>query len=197
VPERIVPCSYFDQGGPENTERTLALVAERAAHLGTQHVVVASTTGETGLKAVQALQAPGRQVIVVSHSTGFAMPNTQELTPENRAAIQTGGGQILTCQHALGGLNRAVRRKLGTYELDEIVAFVLRSFSQGVKVACEITVMATDAGLVPAGGNILAVGGTGRGADTAALIQAANAQNYFDLRILELLCMPSTLATTR
>jgi hypothetical protein len=41
------------------------------------------------------------------------------------------------------------------------------------------------------------VGGTGRGADTAALIQAANAQNYFDLRILELLCMPSTLATTR
>jgi hypothetical protein len=194
VPERIVPCSYFDRGGPENTERTLELVAQRAAQLGTEHIVVASTTGQTGLRAVQLLQAPGRRVIVVSHSTGFAVPNTQELTPERHAAILAGGAQILTCQHALGGLNRAVRRKLGTYELDEIVAFVLRSFSQGVKVACEITMMATDAGLVPAGGEILAVGGTGRGADTAALILAANSQDYFELRILELLCMPSTLS---
>jgi hypothetical protein len=47
---------------------------------------------------------------------------------------------------------------------------------------------------VPAGGEILAVGGTGRGADTAALILAANSQDYFELRILELLCMASTLS---
>ncbi|MHB1318361.1 MAG: pyruvate kinase alpha/beta domain-containing protein [Anaerolineae bacterium] len=189
--ERSVPCTYFDQTGPDNTDRTLELAALRAAQLGTRHVVIASTTGETGLKAAQRLSAPDREVIVVTHSAGFAAPNTQELTEDNRTAIESAGARILTGQHALGGLNRAIRRKLGTYELDEIVAFVLRNFSQGMKVACEITVMATDAGIVPAGEAVIAIGGSGRGADTAALILAANAQDFFDLRVLELLCMPS------
>lgn len=193
--ERSVSCTYYDQTGPENSERTLELAASRAAQLGTRHILVASTTGETGLKAVRKLSAPGREVIVVTHSTGFAAPNTQELTPENKAALESAGARILTGQHALGGLNRAIRRKLGTYELDEIVAFVLRNFSQGVKVACEITLMATDAGVVPAGEAVIAIGGTGRGADTAALILAANAQDFFDLRVLELLCMPSRIPT--
>ncbi|MFO7697271.1 MAG: pyruvate kinase alpha/beta domain-containing protein [Anaerolineae bacterium] len=194
MPERCVSCTYFDQTGPENTERTLELAAARAEQLGTRYIVVASTTGETGLKAAQRLSAPGREVVVVTHSTGFAAPNTQELTVENRTAIENAGVRILTGQHALGGLNRAIRRKLGTYELDEIVAFVLRNFSQGVKVACEITLMATDAGLVPAGEDVIAIGGTGRGADTAVLILAANSQDFFDLRVLELLCMPSRLS---
>ena len=192
--ERTVPCTYFEQGGPANTDRTLELAAARATQLGIGHILVATTTGETGLKAARRLPAPGRQIIIVSHSTGFAGPNTQELTPENRAAIEREGVSILTCQHAFGGVNRAARRKLGTYQLDEVVAFVLRGFSQGVKVACEITMMAADAGLVPAGQPVIALGGTGRGADTAAVLLAANAQDFFDLRVLELLCMPSTIA---
>ena len=83
-----------------------------------------------------------------------------------------------------------MRRKLGTYQLEEIVAFVLRSFCEGMKVACEITVMAADAGLVPSGEEIIAIGGTGRGADTAVVVRAANAQDFFDLRILEIICKP-------
>jgi len=193
VSERVVTCTYFEQTGPENTDRTLEIARLRADELGIRHVIVATTTGETGLKAVQRLRDADRQVIAVTHSTGFAAPNTQELTPENQAAIEKAGGRLLTTQHALGGLNRAVRRKLGSYQLDEIVAFVLRSFSQGVKVACETTMMAADAGLVPAGEAIIAIAGTGRGADTAAVILSANAQDFFDLRVLELLCMPSVL----
>ena len=191
--ERAVTCTYFEQTGPENTDRTLEIADLRADQLGIHHIIVASTTGETGLKAVQKLRTANRQVIVVTHSAGFAAPNTQELTPENRTAIEMAGGHLLTAQHALGGLNRAVRRKLGSYQLDEIVAFVLRSFSQGVKVACETTMMAADAGLVPVGETIIAIAGTGRGADTAAVILSANAQDFFDLRVLELLCMPSIL----
>ncbi|NLT73686.1 MAG: hypothetical protein GXX94_05750 [Chloroflexi bacterium] len=190
VPEQCVSCSYYDQAGPENTERTLALAGARASQLGIGFIVVASTTGETGLKAVNRLSAPGREIVVVSHSTGFAAPNEQELTKENRAAIEAAGGVVLTAQHALGGLNRAIRRKLGTYQIDEIVAYVLRSFGQGIKVACEITAMAADAGLVPAGEEVIAIGGTGRGADTAALLLSANVQDFFDLRVLEVLCKP-------
>ena len=187
--ETTAPCIYFGQAGASNTGRTLDLVRSRAGELGIRQVLVASTTGATGLKA--ALHLRGLDVTVVTHSAGFAAPNTQELTGENRAAIEAAGGRILTCQHALGGVGRAVRRKLGTYQVDEIIAYALRTFGEGVKVAAEITLMAADAGLVRAGELVIAVAGTGRGADTAVLLRAANAQSFFDLRFLELICMPA------
>jgi uncharacterized protein len=188
VADLTVPCTYFEQPGVQNTQRTLELVRERAEALGIAHVVVASTSGETGALAAEMLS--DRSVVVVTHSTGFAGPNQQLLEPELRKRIEAAGGTILTCQHALGGVGRAVRRKLSTYQVDEIMAFTLRTFCQGIKVACEITVMAADAGLVPAGDEIIAVGGTGSGADAAAVIAAANAQDFFDLRVLEILCKP-------
>ena len=187
--EITAPCVYFAVAGPPNTPRTLELAGARARELGIRQVLVATTTGATGLLAAQALC--GLQVIVVTHSAGFAAPGTQELTPENRAAIQAAGAHILTCQHAFGGVGRAVRKKLGTYELEEIVAFTLRTFGQGVKVAAEMALMAADAGLVRPGEPVIAVAGSGRGADTAVLLDPTNAQTFFDLRFLELICMPS------
>ena len=76
--------------------------------------------------------------------------------------------------------------------IDEIIAFTLRSLGQGTKVACEITLMAADAGLIPAEKEIIAIGGTGHGADTAAVLLSANSQDLFELRILEILCKPRT-----
>lgn len=187
-------CVYFGSVGPQNTERTLNLARERALELGIRRVLVASTSGMTGARAAEVLH--DLQVLVVSHSTGFATPNEQQLQPQYREAIERHGACILTCQHALGGVGRAVRRKLGTYQLDEIIAFVLRNFCEGVKVACEMTVMAADAGLVSAGQEIVAIAGTGSGADTAVVLQAAHAQDFFDLRILEIICKPR-LASTR
>ncbi len=55
-------------------------------------------------------------------------------------------------------MGRAVRKKLGTYEVDEIMAFTLRTFCQGIKVAAEITLMAADAGLVRTDEPVIAVG---------------------------------------
>lgn len=188
MPDQIVSTVYFEQGGPQNTARVVELVAARARQLGIQHIVVASSTGATGLQVARML--PDLHVTVVTHSTGFAGPNKQELTEENRAALREAGAEILTCQHALGGIGRAVRRKLGSYQIDEIVAFALRTFCQGIKVCCEITVMAADAGCAPVGEEIIAIGGTGQGADAAAVIRAANAQDFFDLRVLEIICKP-------
>jgi hypothetical protein len=188
MPDQEAGCVYFGAPGPQNTERTLQLAKERAEALGIRHVIVASVSGRTGALAAEVFR--GQHLVVVTHSTGFGSPNGQELLPANRDLIERAGGKVLTCQHALGGLARAVRRKLGTYQLDEIVAFVLRSFCEGIKVACEITMMAADAGLVPAGQEVMAIGGTGKGVDTAAVILAANAQDFFDLRVLEIVCKP-------
>ena len=188
MPDREASCVYLQKAGPENTERALELAGERAQELGLRHIVVASTSGRTGALAAEML--PAYHVVAVAHSAGFPRPNEQELQAEYRARIEAAGGDILIAQHAFGGVARAVRRKLGTYQLDEVVAFVLRSFGEGIKVGCEITLMATDAGLVPAGEEIIAIGGTGRGADTAAVILSANAQDFFDLRVLEIVCKP-------
>ena len=186
--EQVVQSVYFDQTGPANSQRTLELALERARQLEIKHVVLPSNTGKTGIMAAELFA--GYDVTVVTHSTGFSGPNQQELLPENRARLAELGASVLTCQHALGGIGRAVRRKLGTYQIDEIIAYTLRTFCQGIKVACELTVMAADAGLVPAGDPIIAMGGTGRGVDSAAVIIAANAQDFFDLRVLEIICKP-------
>ena len=179
---------YFEQPGPQNTEHTMEAARRRARQLGVRTVLVASTTGETGAKAVEVFR--GYDVVVVTHSTGFRRPNEQELLPEHRAAIEARGGRILTCQHAFAGVNRAVRRKLDTYQTNEIIAFTLRTFGEGMKVCLEIALMAADAGQVPVGEPCIAISGTGRGADTAVLLVPANSDDFFDLKVLEVLAKP-------
>jgi hypothetical protein len=187
--EIVAPCVYFPKTGSANTARTLELARTRAGALGIRKVLVATTTGATGAQATQVLQ--GLEVIAVTHSTGFGKPDTQELTAGNREAIEAAGAKILTCQHAFGGVGRAVRKRLGTYQLEEIIAFTLRTFGEGIKVVAEITLMAADAGLVRTDEPVLAIAGTGRGADTAVILKPTNAQTFFELRFLEIICMPS------
>ena len=163
---------YFKEPGESNTDAVLDLVARRADKLGIDTVVVASTRGITGIKAVEKLK--GRKVIVVTHSSGFRKMDSIELTAENRVMIETGGGEILTCQHALGGEGRAVRKKFGTYMTEEIVAHVLRIFGEGMKVAVEI-VKRLDRGANPYGAN-----GTPAATESPALgrLLGANTSTY-------------------
>ena len=181
---------YFHRPGRANTGRVLDLALARSCELDLTTVLVASTSGDTGVQAAQTFV--GMEVIVVTHSTGFNAPDHQELLPENRELIEATSAHILTAQHAFGGVNRAVRRKLATYQLDEIIAYTLRLFGEGMKVAAEMALMAADAGLVRTDTPVLAVAGTGQGADTAVVLLPTNAQTFFDLEILEVICRPSS-----
>lgn len=187
--EITASCVYFSETGPTNTARTLELARARAEALGIRKILVATTSGATGAQAIRALQ--GLDVLIVSHSVGFQQPDTQELTPENRLAFETTGVSILTCQHAFGGVGRAVRKKFDTYQIDEIIAHTLRTFCEGIKVTAEISLMAADAGLARTDEPLIAIAGTGSGADTAVVLKPANAQTFFDLRFLEIICMPA------
>lgn len=178
----------FTEPGPGNADRTLALVKARAQALGIKTILVATTSGATGLKAAQVLQ--GFNVVAVTHSVGFQAPYHVEHDADLVEQMIAAGAKVLTTTHAFGGVGRAVRKKMGTYQTEEIIAYTLRCFGQGMKVAAEITLMASDAGyIVPAGEPIIAVGGSGRGADTAAVILPTHAQTFFDLKFLEILCM--------
>jgi len=183
-----IPCLCVRAGDPGATRLTLERAARRAEELDVRSVVVASTSGRTGLEAAPLFK--GRNLVVVTHSTGFSGPDIQELRPEIREKLEAAGARVLTCQHAFGGVGRAVRKKWGTYELEEILAMTLRVFGQGVKVAVEIALMAADAGLVSTREPCLSLGGAGQGADTALLLRPANAQTFFDLKVMEILVKP-------
>jgi len=189
--KKIYQTVYFENPGPENTDTTLELAFKRAKETEIKDVVVASTKGETGIKAAKIFK--GFNLIVVSHSTGFREPNTQEMNLDKRKEIQREGGKVLTCQHALGGVGRAIRKKLGTYQMDEIIAYTLRILGEGTKVAVEIAMMAADSGLIPTLGEIVAIGGTNSGADTALVLKPANSQSFFDMEIKEIICKPRNL----
>ena len=179
---------YFENTGVENTEATLRIVRQRAGELGIRNIVLASTRGNSAVRALGILE--GLRVIVVTHVTGFREPNIQQFTEENRKVVESKGGIILTAAHAFAGLNRAMRNKHNMYLLGDIVADTLRIFGQGTKVACEITLMAADAGLVRTDEDVISVAGTDGGADTALVLTPANTDNFFDLKVREILCKP-------
>jgi hypothetical protein len=184
-----IPCRYFPKPGPANTGAVLEAVARRAKELSIDRVIVATCSGRTAFEARKSFD-PSLKIIAVTHVMGFAEPNVQELSEEDCRALQAQGVEVLTCAHAFGGVGRGVRNKVGTYQVDEVMAYTLRIFGQGTKVAVEIALMAADAGLVRTGEDVISVGGTGKGADTALVLRPATSAHLFDLRVREVICKP-------
>ena len=179
---------YFDKKGPANTDETLQLAKARADALNINTIVVASSTGATGVKANE-IFGPCN-LVVVAGVAGYREPNKIRMGEESRSLIEGGGGQVLFSGHAFGMLGRAVNRQFGAIQIDELIAHVLRLFCVGVKVACEISCMAVDAGLIRSGEDCIAIGGTGGGADTAIVLKPSNTHTFFSTRILEIICKP-------
>jgi hypothetical protein len=182
-------CRYFKRPGPKNTRAVMEIVSARAEKLGINTILVATCSGKTAFEALEVL-GPGKKIIAVTHVTGFREPNHQELTQDTRRELESKGIRVLTCQHAFGGVGRAVRNKLSTYQIDEIIAFTLRTFGEGTKVAIELTLMAADAGFIRTDEDVVSIGGTGKGADTALVLQPANSFRLFDLKVKEVICKP-------
>ena len=185
-----VPCRYFEKQGPINTKKVLEAVSKRAEALSIKKVLVASRSGSTAFDALEILNS-GIQIIAVTHVTGFREPNSQALPEKARKELESKGVQVLTAQHAFGGVGRAVRNKLSTFQVDEIMAYTLRTFGHGTKVAIELSLMAADAGLVRTDEDVISVGGSRKGADTALVIQPANTHNFFDLKVRQVICKPA------
>jgi len=185
-----MPCRYFETAGDANTSDVLSAVSRRAGQLGIRTVLVATCTGTTAMEAIDRLD-PGIQIVAVTHYTGFMRPDHQEMHDEMRRTLESRGVRVLTCQHAFGGVGRGIRRQLGTYQVEEIMACTLRMFGQGTKVAVELALMAADAGLVRTDEDVISIGGTATGADTALLLRPANSSDIFNLKVKEIVCKPA------
>lgn len=179
---------YFGESGSGKTDETLRLAKERAEALGIRNIIVASYTGKTGAKASMIFK--GYNLVIAAGVVGFREPNLNRMESDNRAIIERNGGKIFYSTHAFGTLGRAVHRKFGPIQIDEIIAHVLRLFSQGVKVGCEVSCMAADAGLIRTDEEAIAIGGSGGGADTAIVVKPSNTHTFFDMRVKEIICKP-------
>ncbi|MEW5783986.1 MAG: pyruvate kinase alpha/beta domain-containing protein [Bacillota bacterium] len=177
---------YWPEKGPRNTKQTVEAALKRAGELAIKHIVVASNSGATA----ELFSGKGPAVVCVTHHVGFTGPGEDEMSPDMRQLLSEKGIRLLTTTHLLAGVDRGLRTGFQGIYPAEIVASALRLLGQGVKVCVEISVMALDAGLIPYGTEVIAVAGSGRGADTACVIQPAHANRFFDTVVKEIICMP-------
>ncbi len=171
--ERTV--EYFTDPGSPNTEKVIEAVKNRIISGGVRTIVVASTSGETGVKFARELKEAAT-VIAISHG---------EMNPRHKRQITEYGGKPVDKTHLAlhaKGMND-VRRSFYT-------------FGQGFKVAVEVILIAADKGEISLYEDVIGVGGTGKGADTAIIARATPSKEIFTederkkLEIREILAMP-------
>ncbi len=68
----------------------------------------------------------------------------------------------------------------------------MRMLGQGMKVVVECAAMAADSGMIPMDGDIISIGGTGRGADTAVVMKPAHISDLFSTYVKEIIAKPNT-----
>jgi hypothetical protein len=179
VEEKI---TYFEEPGLNNTEETLRLAAERAKARGISKIILASTRGDTARTAVERFAGNNIRLVVVPHQYGFG--ERQRFPKELVSELERQGhcvyfGTMLFHTDSLVGNNTPA-----------VLATLLRTFCQGMKVCLEIIMMAADGGCVALGERVIAVSGTGRGADTAVVATASSSNRLSDLHITEIICKP-------
>ncbi|OPY77067.1 MAG: Pyruvate kinase, alpha/beta domain [Syntrophorhabdus sp. PtaU1.Bin153] len=180
---------YFQKPGIENTDKTIEAAFQYAAGNNIKDIIIASTTGYCAEKMLAVPNRDALNIVVVTHNTGFAAEGAQSFPADLRNKLVENGIKVHTGTMVLRSLGTAIRELSGGYSEQELIANTLRMFSQGVKVCVEIVAMAADGGLIPFS-DVIAVAGTGRGADTACLIKANSSNRFFNIKVKEIIAKP-------
>lgn len=189
--------SYFPEYGEQNTSAVVECVSRRLGEGDITTVVVATSTGKTALLFADALaKRPGVRLIAVGNPPGSAY---EPITPENRLKLAAKG--VIIVDYAPYGCaslqGDAHRNMYGALDLLVVAADIWRMMGgQGLKVAMEVGLMATNVGVLKPGEKVIAAGGTASGADTAIVMKTALSLDIFSddpsLRpdLLEFICTP-------
>ncbi len=193
----------FEKPGKEHTEETLRVALEAAKERGIDTVVVSTTTGTTGEKAVEVFKGSRIKLVFVTHQSGYRGSGIQLVPAETRKKLEK-TGTVVTCTDVLtGGVDVGMGRQRPEVSepqqeslpfivppVNVLVANTLRLFSQGVKVCAEVAMMAADCGAVQVGKPVVCVAGSHAGADTAMVISPAESNRMRDLKLHEILVKP-------
>ncbi len=189
---------YFPEYGELNTSAVTDVVRERLSEGGIEALVVASTTGKTALGLAQKVRLESDLPIICVSDPPWAK-YYPAITPDNRQALEKLEVEIVdrvpyaSHSHSVG----PCKNMYGTLDLRVMIFDAFRLVGgQGLKVAMEVGMMATDGGRVKPGAIILCVGGTGTGADCAIVMKAGFSVDLLSRKserrphVREILAMP-------
>jgi hypothetical protein len=180
---------YFTTPGKLNTEYTLQIAKENSIKKDIKTILVASTIGHTIEKAIELFSDIEVRFIVIG--------GRRNQFPDNlyTKLLEDGHRVIFNSDHS--------------FQYPDIVWEILRRFSEGIKVCVQMSLIASDLGIINEGETVIAVAGTGRedfpsggGADTAIIIECTKSEKFFKLnlpqsetkiigrKIKEILCRP-------
>ena len=186
------PTFYFDVHGEINTDKTIEQAKRRAEELGIRKVVVASETGLTALKVLDAFQ--GSEVIVVSSAAGttvdgsvigdlrIGIPDDDILNElkEKEAKVIRGTDPFWN-----------IAAHTGVTDACKLGMMFFKVVCGGLHVCMTAVLEATDAGHLAEGEEVVALAGSFVGLDTAIVAGAANSVNFFKrFEVLEVICKP-------
>ena len=194
-------CAYFKRGGMEHTERVVEAVGTRLEEGNIDTVVVASTTGETALRFSEDLGG-GTTIISVAEAPlmkdmGYNYPRVQ---PEMKKRLEEKGVIVVEhipfVFHSYFVLSITDPGQRYAHTPEAIMRDTFYAFGQGFKVAVEVVLMAVVGGFRAPYKNVIGVGGSSRGADTAVVLNSTYPNDVFSsdgkkrLKIREIICKP-------
>ena len=180
---------YFKKSGRDNTNEAIKLAIKRAKEGEVKKVVVATSSGETGLKVIRAFQGINIKVIPVTLNSGSNFSGSTEWE-HNKKEFEKMGISYVRGIQAFSGVERAIKERWGTAGPVMILSDALRLSGDGFKVGVEVAVMATDAGFISPEETVMTIAGTGRGADTVLIVKSSYSHKFFDFAVREIVCKP-------
>jgi len=188
---------YFDEPGEQNTELVIEAVSQWLEGGEIKKVVVASTSGETAAKFGRTLKDKA-ELLCVSEAPyrrewGEQWPCFKR---EFRQELQKMGITIIDRAPYIfhESVLEAARWPFVSPEM--LVKETLYCFGQGMKVAVEVALAGVSGGYITPYEEVISVGGSGEGADTAIVLRATYPACLFDkdpakrLEIREIIAMP-------
>jgi len=188
---------YFDDPGEDNTEDVVEAVKERIAVTGIGNVVVASTRGRTAVKLAESLGSRVR-VIAVSEPQYVKEWGAKWPTIEPAYVRRLTELNVTVLDKAPYVFHSSILEDSQWSHIspETLLRETFYALGQGFKVAVEVVLTAVACGVLEPYQDVVGIGGTIRGADTALVLRATYPAMVFSkdpmkrLEIREVIAMP-------
>lgn len=189
---------YFESCGEINTKKTIELAIERAKLLGIKTMIVASETGLSALKLAEMCTDTDVRIIVVTSPRGTKVEGTP--IGDLRIGIENGSIRSKLLKEEVDIVQGtdpffsidAPLQERGFPTTTYIIRRVFSLFGSGIGVGIVAAMMATDAGGVPSGEDVVSLAGDWIGLSSAIVVETANTRDFLKQGpvIKEIICKP-------
>ncbi|KPV63770.1 MAG: Pyruvate kinase, alpha/beta domain [Candidatus Bathyarchaeota archaeon BA1] len=177
---------YLRYCGEVNTEKVLHAVKLRCKETNIDRVVIASETGRSAIRALEVFKGASIKMVVVTHYPATTWGPKGDIPiglkrkeyAENLKKLEENGAKIVQGTRPFAPPSRSISWNYPTPE--GIIDKTLEIFGAGTKIAIEAAIIATDAGEVEEGEEIVSCAGTYKGLDTALVVKTAHSGNFFN-----------------